>query len=96
MTYLPINILLSGELKEQGDKIIEMSTWCDAENITYPPTIFINGHGLTWEYSVKGSFRGNYIDKNGPKKTLGHRRYSFAKNGHKPWVSLTVQGKYKS
>ena len=43
----------NGELELQNDKIEKMSNWCDAENITHTPTIFINGYELPKEYSVE-------------------------------------------
>lgn len=44
---------MNGELERQNDKIEAMRNWCDAENITHTPTIFINGHELPKEYSVE-------------------------------------------
>ncbi|WP_026808950.1 vitamin K epoxide reductase family protein [Arenibacter latericius] len=44
---------LNGELEEQNTKIAAMRQWCDIENITHTPTIFINGHELPKEYSVE-------------------------------------------
>ncbi|NKI24939.1 thioredoxin domain-containing protein [Arenibacter sp. 6A1] len=43
---------LNGELEKQNVKIEAMRQWCDIENITHTPTIFINGHELPKEYSV--------------------------------------------
>ncbi|WP_303317158.1 vitamin K epoxide reductase family protein [Flavivirga abyssicola] len=43
---------MNGELEKQYYKIKAMSTWCDVENITYTPTIFINGYELPEEYTV--------------------------------------------
>lgn len=44
---------MNGELELQNNKIEAMQVWCDTENITYTPTIFINGHELPKEYSVE-------------------------------------------
>lgn len=44
---------MNGELKEQNSKIERMRQWCDMENITHTPTIFINGYELPGEYDVK-------------------------------------------
>ncbi len=43
---------VNGELKRQNNKIQDMREWCDSENITHTPTIFINGYELPKEYSV--------------------------------------------
>lgn len=43
---------LNGELAKQDGKIARMRSWCDAENITHTPTLFINGHELPKEYTV--------------------------------------------
>ncbi|MCX2682114.1 thioredoxin domain-containing protein [Galbibacter sp. EGI 63066] len=43
---------MNGELEQQWLKIEAMHQWCQAENITHTPTIFINGHELPIEYSV--------------------------------------------
>jgi len=37
----------------QKNKIKEMRIWCDRENITHTPTIFVNGYELPKEYSVE-------------------------------------------
>ena len=41
------------ELSLQNNKIEAMRTWCDAENIEYTPTIFINRYELPKEYSIE-------------------------------------------
>lgn len=43
---------MNGELENQNEKIEAMSKWCDSENITYTPTLFINGYELPKEYSI--------------------------------------------
>ncbi|XZF13536.1 vitamin K epoxide reductase family protein [Chitinophagaceae bacterium MMS25-I14] len=43
---------MNGELKQQDEKIEEMTRWCDAAEITYTPTLFINGHRLPETYSA--------------------------------------------
>ena len=44
---------MNGELEEQNNKIEAMRKWCNAENITHTPTIFINGYELPKEYSIE-------------------------------------------
>lgn len=44
---------INGELEQQKNKIEAMRIWCDNENITHTPTIFINGYELPKEYTVK-------------------------------------------
>ena len=44
---------LNGELKLQNEKIDKMHDWCETENITHTPTVFINGCELPREYSVE-------------------------------------------
>lgn len=44
---------LIGELKRQEEIIKKMETWCEAEQITHTPTIFINGHELPEGYTVE-------------------------------------------
>ncbi len=44
---------MNGELELQNNKIEKMSNWCDAENITHTPTIFINGYELPKEYGIE-------------------------------------------
>lgn len=43
---------LSEGLADQDDKIARMRVWCDTENISYTPTLFVNGHELPKEYNV--------------------------------------------
>lgn len=43
---------MNGELENQNHKIEAMSKWCDSENITHTPTLFINGYELPKEYSI--------------------------------------------
>ncbi len=47
------NYPLNGELELQDKKIAGMHSWCEAENITHTPTLFINGHQLPLEYGVE-------------------------------------------
>lgn len=44
---------MNGELSKQGDKIEAMEKWCKATDITFTPTIFINGHQLPDAYSIE-------------------------------------------
>ncbi len=44
---------LNGELLQQGDKIEAMVTWCKAMEISFTPTIFINGFQLPDAYSIE-------------------------------------------
>ena len=44
---------MNGELKEQISKLEAMREWCNAENITHTPAIFINGYELPKEYSIQ-------------------------------------------
>ncbi|MCL6258553.1 cysteine peptidase family C39 domain-containing protein [Aquiflexum sp. TKW24L] len=44
---------LNGELKRQEDTVKKMEAWCEAEQITHTPTIFINGHELPESYTVE-------------------------------------------
>ena len=43
---------MNGELTQQEHKIRAMHSWCQKENITHTPTIFINGFEIPKEYSV--------------------------------------------
>lgn len=43
---------MNGELALQNEKIAAMNKWCEAENITHTPTLFINGHELPKQYSI--------------------------------------------
>lgn len=44
----PLNI----GLKSQNAKIEKMQKWCEDENITHTPSIFINGYKLTKDYAI--------------------------------------------
>ncbi|PIA79278.1 hypothetical protein BFR04_06805 [Gaetbulibacter sp. 4G1] len=44
---------MNGELNMQSNKIEAMRSWCETENITHTPTIFINGYELPKEYSIE-------------------------------------------
>ncbi|WP_373523555.1 cysteine peptidase family C39 domain-containing protein [Aquiflexum sp.] len=44
---------LNGELKAQDANLQSMLSWSEVENITYTPTIFINGHELPKAYAVE-------------------------------------------
>ena len=44
---------MNGELGKQGDKVEAMDKWCNANDITYTPTIFINGQQLPDAYSIE-------------------------------------------
>lgn len=44
---------MNGELEQQEKKIAAMRQWCNTENITHTPTLFINGYELPNEYSVE-------------------------------------------
>jgi uncharacterized membrane protein len=44
---------INGELKAQEGNIQSMLSWSEAENITYTPTIFINGYELPKAYAVE-------------------------------------------
>lgn len=44
---------LNGEFKKQEDIIAKMEAWCEVEQITHTPTIFINGYMLPEGYSVE-------------------------------------------
>lgn len=44
---------VNNKLKQQNKKIEAMRSWCDTENITHTPTIFINGYELPKEYRVE-------------------------------------------
>ncbi|HTI60148.1 vitamin K epoxide reductase family protein [Mucilaginibacter sp.] len=45
--------LMNGELVNQNDKMEAMGTWCDEVEITYTPTIFINGYRLPENYDIE-------------------------------------------
>lgn len=44
---------VNGELLNQSDKIEAMDKWCRTMEITYTPTIFINGYQLPDAYSIE-------------------------------------------
>ncbi|EIM72397.1 vitamin k epoxide reductase, partial [Nitritalea halalkaliphila LW7] len=44
---------MNGELKTQESRTQDMLNWCEQENISYTPTIFINGHELPKAYSIE-------------------------------------------
>jgi thiol-disulfide isomerase/thioredoxin len=44
---------MNGELLNQSDKIAAMEKWCKATDITFTPTIFINGYQLPDAYSIE-------------------------------------------
>ncbi|MEO9210972.1 MAG: thioredoxin domain-containing protein [Ginsengibacter sp.] len=44
---------MNGELLKQGDRIEAMKRWCNAINITFTPTIFINGYQLPNIYTIE-------------------------------------------
>lgn len=44
---------MNGELKAQETNIQAMMNWCELENISYTPTIFINGYELPKAYTVE-------------------------------------------
>ncbi len=48
-TKYPVN----GKLNEQEEKIDRMKKWCDEAEITFTPTIFINGYRLPETYSIE-------------------------------------------
>ncbi|MEX2564418.1 MAG: DsbA family protein, partial [Cyclobacteriaceae bacterium] len=43
---------MNGELDQQQEKLLAMKAWCEKEEITHTPTIFINGYQLPKEYSI--------------------------------------------
>jgi len=44
---------MNGKLMKQGSKIAAMKSWCNTINITFTPTIFINGYQLPNVYSIE-------------------------------------------
>jgi len=44
---------MNGELNKQDAKLKAMANWCESEQISHTPTIFINGYMLPKEYSVE-------------------------------------------
>ena len=47
------NYPMNGELMLQEEKIKLMEAWCENENISYTPTLFINGYELPKDYKVE-------------------------------------------
>lgn len=47
------NYPMNGELLLQEEKIKQMGDWCGKENISYTPTLFINGYELLKDYKVE-------------------------------------------
>lgn len=45
--------IVDNELKEQNDKVLAMSRWCDSMKIRVTPTLFVNGYEFPPEYSVE-------------------------------------------
>jgi protein-disulfide isomerase len=43
---------MNGEINRQGEKIEAMNNWCKAMEITFTPTIFINGYQLPELYGI--------------------------------------------
>ena len=43
----------SQSIWKRGDKIEAMDKWCKAMEISFTPTIFINGHQLPDAYSIE-------------------------------------------
>ncbi|GAB5473929.1 MAG: hypothetical protein Mars2KO_20280 [Maribacter sp.] len=44
---------MNGELEKQKSQLDAMRVWCQKENITYTPTIFINGYEFPDEYDLE-------------------------------------------
>jgi hypothetical protein len=44
---------MNGELQLQENKLSDMSRWCKKTEITFTPTIFINGHQLPEIYTIE-------------------------------------------
>jgi thiol-disulfide isomerase/thioredoxin len=44
---------MNGELAKQGNKIETMKNWCKATDISFTPTIFINGYQIPDAYSIE-------------------------------------------
>lgn len=44
---------MNGEIKQQEKQIEEMSKWCKEAEISFTPTIFINGHRLPEKYKIE-------------------------------------------
>ena len=46
------NYPMNGELRLQEERVKEMEDWCNKEQISYTPTLFINGYELPSEFKV--------------------------------------------
>ena len=44
---------LNGEIKEEAVEIDKMKAWCDKAEITFTPTIYVNGHRLPERYKLE-------------------------------------------
>jgi len=44
---------LNGEIKQQEQQIEQMRKWCEEAEISFTPTIFINGHRLPEKYNIE-------------------------------------------
>ena len=44
---------MNGEIKQQEWQINEMTKWCKEAEITFTPTIFLNGHKLPEKYKIE-------------------------------------------
>ncbi|MES2730208.1 MAG: thioredoxin domain-containing protein [Bacteroidota bacterium] len=44
---------MNGELQKQGAKLEAMQQWCEAMQIAFTPTFFVNGHQLPEPYSIQ-------------------------------------------
>ncbi len=45
--------IMNGELKEQEDEIDRMKKWCGEAEISFTPTIYVNGHRLPERYKIE-------------------------------------------
>lgn len=44
---------LNGEIKEEAGEIEKMKVWCDKAEITFTPTIYVNGYRLPEKYRIE-------------------------------------------
>ncbi|MEO9211320.1 MAG: thioredoxin domain-containing protein, partial [Ginsengibacter sp.] len=44
---------MNGELVKQEQQINEMAKWCEEAEISFTPTLFINGHRLPEKYKIE-------------------------------------------
>ncbi len=44
---------LNGEMKQQEQEIEKMNEWCQEADISFTPTIFINGYRLPEKYKIE-------------------------------------------